>query len=633
MTSSINTSGLNTSYPVAGINNSTQGFRDNFNNIKQNLDTASNEITDLQSKVILKTALNGANLDNNMGGSVIKNAQTQGFRGTGVNLGTNVSGNVTIDVNVADVYYGTLSGASDVVLSFAKWAPAGTLSQVRTIFTSNTMSLAGNIILPASIDQSRLIVEGIGGANNLTIYPHDADISALDLLFSTVDCGTTITVTQLNRTGKARQVQTRALNPVGQIGDVVGTMVYSNNTLFIANANFDGTNQIFSAVGSNGGGVGLLSSIANGTANVVTFTNANVAISAGGSANRVVVSNIGVVSAGNLTVGGNISANAITANGNLQTFGTFTANQSANFFGNVTLFNTLLSTGTGNISAGNIALTGSGSITGNLAITANLTVSGISTVAGNLTGGNLLTGGFANITGNLTAANITANNAISGLTLTSTAGGNIQLATASRKVTIQPSSSGSFAANYTLTLPINDGEAGQLLSTDGSGVLSWINVGAGNVSNGSSGITIVQNANINFAVTGNAVANLSAIGLTVNGNISGNSLSATTITSNGTITVSGAGTSSITSTGGNIALNANVGRIAIVGNVNVSNASGNTQNGYLKAALIANTLPNGYAPTSNGSSGVTGTITFDSNYIYFCLGPTKWARLEANTTW
>jgi hypothetical protein len=34
--------------------------------------------------------------------------------------------------------------------------------------------------------------------------------------------------------------------------------------------------------------------------------------------------------------------------------------------------------------------------------------------------------------------------------------------------------SDSLAANYTLTLPLNDGAAGEILSTDGSGVLSWI---------------------------------------------------------------------------------------------------------------------------------------------------------------
>ena len=35
--SSINTNGINTNYPVPGVNNNSQGFRDNFAAIKTNL--------------------------------------------------------------------------------------------------------------------------------------------------------------------------------------------------------------------------------------------------------------------------------------------------------------------------------------------------------------------------------------------------------------------------------------------------------------------------------------------------------------------------------------------------------------------------------------------------------------------
>ena len=39
----------------------------------------------------------------------------------------------------------------------------------------------------------------------------------------------------------------------------------------------------------------------------------------------------------------------------------------------------------------------------------------------------------------------------------------------------------SLAANYTLTLPPNDGTSGQVLTTDGSGVTTWTTNGAGTV--------------------------------------------------------------------------------------------------------------------------------------------------------
>ena len=50
MPSNINTDALNANYPVPGVDNTSQGFRDNFANIKNNLDAASTEISDLQNK-------------------------------------------------------------------------------------------------------------------------------------------------------------------------------------------------------------------------------------------------------------------------------------------------------------------------------------------------------------------------------------------------------------------------------------------------------------------------------------------------------------------------------------------------------------------------------------------------------
>ena len=40
MASSIDTTTIDANYPVAGIDNDSQGFRDNFNSIKTNITTA-----------------------------------------------------------------------------------------------------------------------------------------------------------------------------------------------------------------------------------------------------------------------------------------------------------------------------------------------------------------------------------------------------------------------------------------------------------------------------------------------------------------------------------------------------------------------------------------------------------------
>ncbi|CAB5215039.1 hypothetical protein UFOVP190_371 [uncultured Caudovirales phage] len=58
MASTINTTNIDVTYPIAGQDNDTQGFRDNFRNIKNNLNTAASEITAIQANVTtLQTAI------------------------------------------------------------------------------------------------------------------------------------------------------------------------------------------------------------------------------------------------------------------------------------------------------------------------------------------------------------------------------------------------------------------------------------------------------------------------------------------------------------------------------------------------------------------------------------------------
>ena len=62
MASLINPNNIDTAYPVAGQDNSTQGFRTNFTNIKQNFEYAEQEINALQNN---SAVINGANNFNN----------------------------------------------------------------------------------------------------------------------------------------------------------------------------------------------------------------------------------------------------------------------------------------------------------------------------------------------------------------------------------------------------------------------------------------------------------------------------------------------------------------------------------------------------------------------------------------
>ena len=135
--SSINTNGINTNYPVPGVNNNSQGFRDNFAAIKTNLNAAGTEITDLQNKVVVKQALANSTLNNDMANTLISNALTRTFRASTYNLGGALSGVVPVNVALGDVQFGTVAPNSNVTLQFGKWAPAGTQSNVQLKLTFN----------------------------------------------------------------------------------------------------------------------------------------------------------------------------------------------------------------------------------------------------------------------------------------------------------------------------------------------------------------------------------------------------------------------------------------------------------------------------------------------------------------
>jgi hypothetical protein len=53
MASNINPNTINITYPIAGQDNDTQGFRDNFSNIKNNFAVALTEISALQANSVV----------------------------------------------------------------------------------------------------------------------------------------------------------------------------------------------------------------------------------------------------------------------------------------------------------------------------------------------------------------------------------------------------------------------------------------------------------------------------------------------------------------------------------------------------------------------------------------------------
>jgi hypothetical protein len=194
MSSNINPNNIDGTYPVAGQDNNSQGFRDNFTNTKTNFQYAATEINDLQSKGIFKAALTGTTLDNDMLGSNLSNAQIQDFSMTRIALGT-LTGSVGIDYSAG--HYQTVTTGGSISLAFTNFSAAGTLSFVTVRVTVS--NVAHTLTLPVAVGSgsSATSVTGIQGfVSNVITFNLTG---TYELQFHTDDGGSTVYMSELTR--------------------------------------------------------------------------------------------------------------------------------------------------------------------------------------------------------------------------------------------------------------------------------------------------------------------------------------------------------------------------------------------------------------------------------------------------
>ena len=381
MTSAINPNNIDGAYPVAGQDNNSQGFRDNFTNTRTNFQYAANEITDLENKAVLKAALNGTTLDNNMLGSILYNAQLQQMSNTVVSLGT-LSGSVNINYPAGS--YQTVTTAGAISLAFTNWTAAGTQDYV--VVQVTVTNIAHTLTFPSAVGAgaSATSLIGINGLDTGTNTITFAATGTYLYSFTTTNSGSTIYLNDLTQ-GRNTFSGLTTVEDLQVDGQLFMNWVYGNgapqpgavmlpvtaNIYDIGNASYRFRDAYFSG---------------------------NVAV-AGSISGNIVIDNIesivGNVTAGNLLTGGQVSATANITGGNIRTGGLISA--------------------TGNITGGNILNNGLSSVTGNVQA-GNVRTAGLISATGNITGGNISVGG--SFTGNLNVqppvrANITATNTYS----------------------------------------------------------------------------------------------------------------------------------------------------------------------------------------------------------------------------
>jgi len=199
MTSQVNPNNIDGTYPVAGQDNDSQGFRDNFTNIRNNFTFIKTEVEDLQNKAVLKSALLNTSLSNDFVGNAIVNPALTAWRQTYNNIGS-VSGSVTVNFTNGNFQKITMSGSTILTFSF----PSNIGSQYASIklWVSNP-NTAYTLTLPNAVTLGDPdTIAGLTGTAPPIISFGAAEIAeSTDYLFEffTVDGGTTLGIRDLTR--------------------------------------------------------------------------------------------------------------------------------------------------------------------------------------------------------------------------------------------------------------------------------------------------------------------------------------------------------------------------------------------------------------------------------------------------
>ena len=424
---------------------------------------------------------------------------------------------------------------------------------------------------------------------------------------------------------------------IGLYADANGSST-GNYALYMNTGNIVSANtQTWSLIDNNASALSIDATGKTGILKVIT-TDAAEGVTFSGY-----TSTTGNANVGNLGTGGLITATGTITGGNLVTSGTLSVTGNTNL-GNLTVSGTLqagdigvssISNGTSNVdivgvsgnvttSVGGVAnvfvITGTGAnVNGYLSVSGNANVGnvGATTFVGNVTGGN--------ISGNITTAaqaNITSLGTLTGLTST----GTVNLTGASN-VTLGP------VGNVHIT----GGLASTVLTTDGSGNLSWITYSGS--APGGANTQIQFNNNSTYSGNANLTFDYVTSALFVGGNITGSNVSGGNLVSANYIagTLTTGAQPNITSVGTItspliVQANINAANVTVpVGTIsgNIISASGNVSGGNITTTgQIVSSLAVGTSPIV-----VTSTTEVANLFVYKSnIAGTVTAAAQSNIT-
>jgi len=244
--SSINPNNINGQYPIAGQDNDSQGFRDNFTNIKNNFNFAKSEIENLQASAILRTPLAGTTAGvnfNEMNNTQLKGVQLIRSTETIVQLGAISDSTFSINWLLGHYQHLTLNVAS--TLTFLNW-PEGLYTKLRLEITCGPTDR----LLTLDPTKNYNGLSTIEGVTSNTVIPLRAGQVYL-FEFSTRTAGGTIFVQDLYRNTVSTSVEkyqylTPANASVSTVDrNVSAVIVDPAGTISSANIVLPGNTQVY----------------------------------------------------------------------------------------------------------------------------------------------------------------------------------------------------------------------------------------------------------------------------------------------------------------------------------------------------------------------------------------------------
>jgi hypothetical protein len=180
--SNINPQNIDGTYPIAGQDNNSQGFRDNFTNTINNFTFAAAELNDLQQNALLKAPLGSVGQTgtptNDMNYAFLTHAQLKGTVETKNDIGPiSLSNNFEVDWETG--HFQTVSITTTAGMTFANWPSSSSVwSRLRLQITATTLS---NLTISGTYIENLQNIQGASG-NVLTLNTgvYQFDFSSLD---------------------------------------------------------------------------------------------------------------------------------------------------------------------------------------------------------------------------------------------------------------------------------------------------------------------------------------------------------------------------------------------------------------------------------------------------------------------